>query len=146
MDFVTEDIGIGDGVEAEDEDLLFSLGVTHVLNVHPMKMEYQKIYVKDKYAKIPWHDELDLKKLDEALDFMDQALKSGGKVLVICGAGFERSPMTVFAYLIKKRGLSIGEAIEIVKTNRPQTYMHIDWLKGWLKMTPEESLKYREFF
>ena len=158
LDFVTDNIGIGDGVEAEDEDLLFSLGITHVLNVHPMKMEYQKIYVKDKYVRIPWHDKgvesqtltvdgkCDLNMLDQALDFMDQALKSGGKVLVICGAGFERAPMTVFAYLIKKRGLSIGEAIDIVKTKRPQTYMHIDWLKGWLKVTPEESLKYREFF
>src|SRR4030042_1602546 len=101
--------------------MLFRAGVTHVLNVHPMKMNYQKIYVQDKYTRIPWHDELNLKRLDEALEFMDNSLKNGGKVLVICGAGFERSPLTVFAYLIKKRGLSIGAALDIVKTNRQQS-------------------------
>jgi len=146
LDFVTKNIAIGDGVEAEDEEWLLEQGITHVLNVHPMKMEYNKIYLENKYAQIPWHDELDLKKLDEAIEFMDQVLRNGGKILVICGAGFERSPLTVFAYLIKKRGLSIGEALDIVHTNRPQSDIHLDWLKGWLKFTPEESIKYRPFF
>lgn len=146
MDFVTDDIAIGDGVEAEDEDLLLSLGITHVLNVHPMKMEYNKIYVSSKYARIPWHDENDLQRLDEALDFMDQALNDGGKVLVICGAGFERSPLTVFAYLHKKRGLSIEEAIYTVRSGRPQSDLHLDWLKGWLEVTPDEHLRFRRYF
>jgi dual specificity phosphatase 12 len=142
LDFVTDDIGIGDGVEAEDEELLITLGVTHVLNVHPMKMDYKKVT----YARIPWHDENDLERLDEALDFMDQALKTGGKVLVICGAGFERSPLTVFAFLHRKRKLSIEEAIYILRTKRPQADLHLDWLKGWLQYSPEEHLKLRRYF
>jgi len=142
LDFVTNEIAIGDGVEAEDEEWLLSLGITHVLNVHPMKMEYKKVC----YARIPWHDEENLKRLDEALDFMDKALKSGGKVLVICGAGFERSPLTVFAYLHKKCCLSIGDALSIVRTKRPQSDIHLNWLNGWLNFTPEESIQYRRYF
>lgn len=142
MDFVTETIAIGDGVEAEDEERLLKMGVTHVLNVHPMKMDYKKV----NYARIPWHDEENLKRLDEALEFMDQALKGGGKVLVICGAGFERSPLTVFAYLHKKCGLGIEDALYVVKSKRPQSDIHLDWLKEWLNVTPEESLKLRRYF
>ena len=142
MDFVTDDIAIGDGVEAEDEKMVMGLGITHVLNVHPMKMDYKKVC----YARIPWHDEENLKRLDEALDFMDKALKNGGKVLVICGAGFERSPLTVFAYLHRKRGLCIGDALDIVRTKRPQSDIHLSWLGGWLNFTPEESLNYRRYF
>ncbi len=142
MDFVTDKIGIGDGVEAEDEALLNQLGVTHVLNVHPMKMDYKKM----NYARIPWHDENNLARLDEALNYMDEALKNGGKVLVICGAGFERSPLTVFAYLHRKCGLSIEDALYVVRSKRPQSDIHLDWLRGWLSYTPEESLKLRRFF
>ena len=146
MDYVTDDIAVGDGVEAEDEELLKKIGITHVLNVHPMKMEYEKIYVGEKYAKIPWHDENNLEMLDEALDFMEQALKGGGKVLVICGAGFERSPLTIFAYLNKRRGLSIEDTLRIVLTKRPQTDLHLGWLGEWLSYTEEESLKFRRYF
>jgi protein-tyrosine phosphatase len=146
LDFVTDNIVIGDGVEAEDEDLLLETGITHVLNVHPMKMEYEKIYTKEKYAKIPWHDEENLERLDEALDYMDQALKSGGKVLVICGAGFERSPLTVFAYLNRKQGLSIEDTLRLVLTKRPQSDLHLGWLGDWLEYTEEESLRFRRYF
>ena len=142
MDFVTDKIGIGDGVEAEDEELLMKLGVTHVLNVHPMKMDYKTV----NYARIPWHDENSLARLDEALAFMDEGIKGGGKVLVICGAGFERSPLTVFAYLHRKRGLSIEDALYVVRSKRPQSDIHLDWLSGWLSYTHEESIKLRRFF
>lgn len=142
MDFVTENIAIGDGVEAEDEEHLLELGITYVLNVHPMKMDYKKV----NYARIPWHDENDLKRLEEALNFMDKALKAGGKVIVICGAGFERSPLTVFAYLHRRCGLSIEDALYVVRSRRPQSDLHLDWLGGWLSVTPEESMRLRRYF
>ena len=128
MDCVTENIAIGDEVEAADEGNLIRLGITHVLIVRPIKVDYEKL----RHIQIPWHDEGSTKRLDEALDFLDQAIKEGGKVAVICGAGVERSPLTVFAYLHKKCGLSIEEALHIVKSKRPQSDIHLDWLGNWL--------------
>ena len=142
MDFITERIAIGDGVEAEDEELLIQLGITHVLNVHPMDMDYTKV----KYAKIPWHDEGNFERLDEALEFIDEGLKGNGKVMVICGAGIERSPLTVFAYLHIKCGLDIWEALNKVKSKRTQCTIHLEWLKGWDNIAPEDSNMYRRHF
>lgn len=141
MDFVTEKIAIGDEVEAADESRLIRLGITHVLIVRPIEVDYKKLC----YAKIPWHDEGSTKRLDEALDFIDQAIKEGGKVAVICGAGVERSPLTVFAYLHKKCGLSVEEALHIIKSKRPQSDIHLDWLGEWLEVAPEELPKTRYF-
>ena len=67
MDFITEKIAIGDEVEAADESRLIRLGITHVLIVRPIEVDYKKLH----YTKIPWHDEGSIKRLDEALDFID---------------------------------------------------------------------------
>ena len=132
MDCITQNIAIGDEVEAADEDSLIRLGITHVLIVRPIEVDYKKLC----HIQIPWHDEENVRRLDEALDFMDQAIKDGGKVAVICGAGIERSPLTVFAYLYKKCGLSIEEASHLVKSKRPQSDIHLDWLGEWLYLAP----------
>ena len=128
LDFVTEKIAIGDENEAANESHLIRLGITHVLIVRPIEVDYKELH----FAKIPWHDEGSTKRLDEALDFIDQALKDGGKIAVFCGAGMERSPLTVLAYLYKKCGLSIEEASYLVKSKRTQSDIHLDWLGKWL--------------
>ena len=128
LDYVTENIAIGNEIEASDEDYLIKLGITHILLVRPIKVDIKKL----PHAQIPWHDEENMKRLDEALDFIDQAIKDGGKVAVMCGAGMERSPLTVFAYLHKKCGLSIEEASHLVKSKRQQSDIHLDWLGKWL--------------
>lgn len=139
LDFITEKIAIGDEVEAADEDRLIELGITHVLIVRPIKVDYKKLH----HTQIPWHDEENTERLNEALDFVDQALKNGGKIAVICGAGIERSPLTVFAYLYKKGGLSIKEAYHLVRLRRPQSDLHFDWLGSWLQVTPGELSELR---
>ena len=127
MDFITENIAIGDEIEAADENLLINLGITHVLIVRPINVDYKKLH----YAKIPWYDEDNITRLDEALNFIDQALKDDGKIAVVCGAGIERSPLTVFAYL-HKHGLSVEEALQLIRSKRPQCDIHLDWLGKWL--------------
>ena len=130
LDFITENIAIGDEVEAADENRLIKLGITHVLVVRPIKIDYEKLC----YAKIPWYDEGSTERLDEALAFIDQVVKDDGKDAVVCGAGIERSPLTVLAYLHKKHGLSVEEALHIVKSKRPQSDIHLDWLGKGLKI------------
>lgn len=142
MDFVTENIAIGDGPEAEDEEHLLSLEITHVLNVHPMKKNYGELI----YERMPWHDERDLGMLDEALNFMERAIGGGGKIIVICGGGVERSPTTVLAYLHRKEGLSIEEAYRILKSKRPVCDINLAWLDGWLDSPPREPIKYKGHF
>jgi hypothetical protein len=49
--------------------------------------------------------------IDKALDFIDEKLKAGMKVLVHCNQGESRSPSLALLYLIE-RGLIIGKTLE----------------------------------
>lgn len=129
MDFVNQKIAIGCETEAADEEQLIKSGITHVLIVRPLQI---KPYTRLKDARIPWHDEDNLQRLDEALDFIDNAIKNGGTVGVFCGQGMERSPLTVFAYLHKRCGLGLEEALNLVKSKRTISDIHLDWLGDWL--------------
>ena len=53
-----------------------------------------------------------------ATDFIDQALRDGGKVLVHCGEGISRSSTLVLAYLMIKRGFRVQDAVRQVVKHR----------------------------
>nr|XP_028951475.1 dual specificity protein phosphatase 1-like [Malus domestica] len=63
----------------------------------------------------------DLKQhFDECIEYIDEAKRSGGGVLVHCFVGRSRSVTIIVAYLMKKHGMSISQALEHVKSRRPQ--------------------------
>ncbi|PNX93984.1 dual specificity protein phosphatase 1, partial [Trifolium pratense] len=68
---------------------------------------------------------------NECFDFIDEAKRNGGYVLVHCYAGRSRSFSSnklgaacsvtiIVAYLMKSRGMSLSEALEHVKNKRPR--------------------------
>lgn len=60
---------------------------------------------------------------DAACTIIDAALKSHnntGKVLVHCSAGISRSPTLVAAYLMKRRQMSLKDALRQILAARPQ--------------------------
>ena len=54
---------------------------------------------------------------NEVVDFIDQALTAGGKVLVNCEMGMSRSSTCVLAYLMLRHQMSAGEALAKVSKN-----------------------------
>lgn len=56
--------------------------------------------------------------LDDATAFIAANIKQGC-VLVHCGAGLSRSVTVVIAYLCRYAGMSYGEALSLVKAQRP---------------------------
>lgn len=52
---------------------------------------------------------------NEVVDFIDQALTAGGKVLVNCEMGMSRSSTCVLAYLMLRHQMSAGEALAKVR-------------------------------
>ncbi|KAL5782521.1 hypothetical protein ACOSP7_007550 [Xanthoceras sorbifolium] len=100
---------------------LKGLNVTHVLTVtnslspaHPNDFVYKVVAVADR-------EDTNLSQyFDECINFIDEAKRQGGGVLVHCFVGRSRSVTIILAYLMKKRGMSFSQALEHVKSRRPQ--------------------------
>jgi protein-tyrosine phosphatase len=92
--------------------------ITHIVNIagkqhFPSHFIYLRSHFPD-CSDAPF-----LEHLPAILDFIESAEKMGGKVLVQCSAGVSRSPATVVAWLMKRNGMQVDEAIGFIKERRP---------------------------
>ena len=117
---ICEGVYLGDISSAYNKEKLKEQGITHILctilgvePVFPNDFVYKNIYLRD----VPSQEILNY--LDECADFIDQAQKQGGKVLVHCMCGISRSASMVIAYLISKRSMQFEMAMSHVVTRRP---------------------------
>jgi len=104
------------------------LGITHVVNLFSKDRPFENHGIK--YLNVVMLDvpEQSLSTcLDEILQFIHQALSISSenkpdppsKVLVHCNAGVSRSSTIIIAYLIKYKGMTYQQALELVRKNRP---------------------------
>ena len=56
--------------------------------------------------------------------YIDDHVSNGQNVLVHCFAGQQRSAAVVAAYLIKKKGMTPDEAVEYVRSKKPDAFLH----------------------
>jgi len=105
---------------ARDRELLKQHNITHVLVAasnltqhFPAEIRYKQISLRDE------DDEDLLGHLPACVDFIRQAISSGGCVLVHCAAGISRSSAVVIAYLVATENLSPTVARADVKQRRP---------------------------
>ncbi|CAN1193165.1 Dual specificity protein phosphatase 1 [Linum perenne] len=73
------------------------------------------------YEEVPDREETNLRQyFEECINFIDEAKRQGGAVLVHCFVGRSRSVTIILAYLMKKHGMTVSQALEYVKSRRPQ--------------------------
>ena len=127
---ITDNLYLGTYYDAMDLDWLKSHNITHIVNAsmgsnyYPERIKYYKIDVyDDSKSNISIY-------FEKSSEFIDKAICAGGKsemgkdyqvgnVLVHCMAGKSRSPTLVVAYLVSKKGMTLDEALQLVKQNRP---------------------------
>ncbi|XP_054277743.1 dual specificity protein phosphatase 3 isoform X2 [Macrosteles quadrilineatus] len=127
-DEVYPNIYIGDAGSAKNKQYLMKLGITHVVNTAEGKLfgmvDTDQEFYKNTTIKYLGFSIMDLpvsnisQHFFEVADFIEQAIKEGGKVLVHCLMGMSRSSTCVLAYLMIKEGLSAGEAVRQVRQHR----------------------------
>ncbi|CAI8585003.1 unnamed protein product [Vicia faba] len=118
---IDEGLFLGSIGSAGNKVALKNVNVTHILTVagklapaHPGDFVYKVIDVADK-------EDTNLKQyFNECFEFIDEAKKKGGHVLVHCYAGKSRSVTIIVAYLMKSRGMGLSEALQHVKNKRPK--------------------------
>lgn len=114
---------IGSQDAAADWNLLQSLAVTHVVNAAASTVPN---FYEDRGLTYLALEMLDLPDftltratIDTVCDFIDEALSSGGSVLVHCNAGISRSCALVLAFLIVRRGMDLFRALAKTRDARP---------------------------
>lgn len=127
-DEVFPGIHVGDKGAAKNTFYLKKVGVTHVLNtaegqrqgtVDTSQEFYKPFGIKYKGLKL-----LDVAQTNIALhfnevaEFIDEALASGGRVLVNCQMGMSRSSTCVLAYLMLRQNMTAVEALTEVRKHR----------------------------
>lgn len=108
-------------------------GITHILNAaHGTNNQAYGGYVGTNptyYAKLRNVKFLGVPAMDmpsfyirpylrQAADFIDKALKEGGRVLVHCQCGISRSAALVVAFLMLKRNMNVQTAVSTIKKKR----------------------------
>lgn len=121
MDWITDEIAIGDWRDALDADLLSRECVWSILSLigklvgrTPESLGVQRVEV------FPLQDGPgdDLERFTRAVALLDRLVQEGPPVFVHCRAGRSRSAAVVAGYLMRSRRLSADEAVALVASRR----------------------------
>lgn len=111
---------------AQDWKVLQQLGITHVINVAASSTWYCVNYQEKRQEYVYYHlylSDVDtenvLQHLNDVYTVIDCAVMNGGKVLIHCIQGRSRSAVFVIAYLMRKFGVKLSEALLLVQRKRP---------------------------
>ncbi|XP_047494727.1 dual specificity protein phosphatase 3-like [Penaeus chinensis] len=128
MDECYPGLYIGDLGAAKNKDYLKQVGITHVVNTAQgnkfATVDTDEAYYTDVGIKYLGMKLLDVptaniaQYFEAGADFIDEALSSGGRVLVHCFMGISRSATIACAFLMLKRRLGAQEALETLRKNR----------------------------
>ncbi|PFH51364.1 hypothetical protein AMATHDRAFT_142695 [Amanita thiersii Skay4041] len=124
---VSNKLYLGNITAARSTRSLTEHRITHILSVcqdqipaeHPQSgLNHLRISVDDvDYADLLIH-------LPSACRFIDQAIRSGGVILVHCSNGVSTSAAVIVAYLMWSRRVGVTQAIEFVRTARDQIWIN----------------------
>ncbi|KAM3722516.1 Dual specificity protein phosphatase [Dirofilaria immitis] len=116
---VAKGIYLGSQDVAHDYDILMAHNITHIINcatgvknIFLGSIKYLTFDVLD----LPWTN-LE-QHFDKCHEFMEEAVQSGGNVLVHCNAGVSRSATIVLSYIMRYNKMTLREALEHVNAIR----------------------------
>ena len=116
MDKITEKIYLGDCFGADDENMIKSKGITHVLScMGKLSPKYKDKKIIQKIIELEDSEETNIfQYFLDSIKFIDNSQK----VFVHCFAGVSRSATLVIAYFMWKNKISFKESLNFVSKYR----------------------------
>lgn len=110
----------GNGKQATTRKVIEDLRITHIVNI---TVEYENVLpdLVD-YLRLQFRDELESNmehRLSMAADYIAEAIRGGGRVLVHCVMGISRSSTITLSFLMKYFAWTLEDAFNFLKDNRP---------------------------
>ena len=120
MNYIIDNIYLGDSVAASDEDFLKEYNITTVVNC---AQDFTSNYKDLKFLELALYDtELQslFPKFEVAYNFIKiNSKENKGNILVHCMLGMSRSASLVVFYLMKEKGWDYDTAIDYIRERRP---------------------------
>jgi protein-tyrosine phosphatase len=104
-----------------DPLLLSTFGITHIVKCGRGYPRDEAAHARFGYLHIKANDTTEERLapyFPQACDFIETALKSGGKLLIHCAAGISRSSTILLAYLMRSRRWTLKTAFDFVRDKR----------------------------
>jgi atypical dual specificity phosphatase len=115
-----EYLSIGSIGSAYNPELISKFSISHVICL--TELSQLKFQEQIKYLSFDFHDSSE-EKIDNILascvDFIEQAIEVGGKILIHCYQGKSRSVAICCAYLMVKYQLTMEHTLSLIRTVRP---------------------------
>mmetsp|Transcript_19801 Transcript_19801/g.22029 ORF Transcript_19801/g.22029 Transcript_19801/m.22029 type:complete len:164 (-) Transcript_19801:126-617(-) len=92
------------------------LGITHVINVCEASYKTHLEIIHEPLSD--FGESALIAKVPRLVDFIDNAIKNGGNVLVHCMAGVNRSASVILCYLMSKKAMPLNEAFKLLSAKR----------------------------
>jgi len=139
MDLINPQIIIGSREDASNPLLLRHFAIDAVLSLEPVKILtpvncQMLLQVQDRIA-------LPDAVIAQAVNFIDQQLRLGRRVLAHCQMGISRSPALVLAYLHQHQGLSLSQGLALIQQARPQAEPHPALLQSLARYYQTEPVR-----
>ncbi|XP_060070761.1 dual specificity protein phosphatase 3-like [Ylistrum balloti] len=125
---VFPNIFIGEESIAKNRMGLKGIGITHILNAAEGNSDYHVNINAEMYKRvdiiyygIKAMDQMNFQLtpyFDKSVEFIQQAIDAGGKVMVNCKMGASRSATLVLAYLMIEHHMPVQDATRLVRSKR----------------------------